>query len=156
MVFACNKFRSYIVDSKVIVHTDHVAIKYLMEKKDVKPRLIRWVLLLQEFDLHIADRKGAENPVAHNLSRLENILDDPQPINDSFPDEQLAAINVSNSTPWYVHYANYIVAKNIPPSFTYKQKKKLFYDLRHYFWDDPHLYKEGVDVIIRRCVPEHE
>ena len=91
MVFACVKFRCYIVDSIVIVHTDHAAIKYLMEKKDAKPRLIRWVLLLQEFDLHITDRKGAENPVADNLSRLENILDDPQPINDSFPDEQLAA-----------------------------------------------------------------
>ena len=95
-----------------------------MEKKDAKPRLIRWVLLLQEFDLHIIDRKGAENLVADNLSRLENVLDDPLPIDDSFPDEQLAAINVSNSTPWYADYANYIVAKYIPPSFTYQQKKK--------------------------------
>ena len=89
----------------------------------------------------MTDRKGAENPVADNLCRLENILDDPQPINDSFLDEQLAAINVSNSTPWYADYANYIVAKYIPPSSTYQQKKKFFYDLRHYFWDDPHLYK---------------
>ena len=87
-MFACDKFRSYIVDSKVIVHSDHVAIKYLMEKEDAKPRLIRWVLLLQEFDLHITHRKGAENPVADNLSRLENFLDDPLPIDDSFPDEQ--------------------------------------------------------------------
>ena len=124
MVFACHKFRSYIVDSKVTVHTDHAAIKYLMGNKDAKPRLIRWVLLLQEFDLHITNRKGAENHVADNLSRLENILDDPQPINDSFPDEQLATINVSNSTPWYADYANYIVAKYLPPSFTYQQKKK--------------------------------
>ena len=74
MVFACDKFRSYIVDSKVIVHTDHAAIKYLMEKKDAKPRLIQWVLLLQEFDLHFTDRKGAENPIANNLSRLKNVL----------------------------------------------------------------------------------
>ena len=87
VVFACD--RPYIVDSKVTVHTDHAAIKYLMEKKDAKPRLVRWVLLLQEFDLHIIDRKGAENPVADNLSRLENVLDDPLPIDDSFPDEQL-------------------------------------------------------------------
>ena len=67
-----------------------------MEKKDAKPRLIRWVLLLQEFIC---------NPVADNLSWLENILDDPQPINDSFPNEQLDAINVSNSTPWYADYS---------------------------------------------------
>ena len=99
VVFACDKFRPYIADSKVIVHTDHVAIKYLMKNKYAKPRLIRWVLLLQEFDLHITDRKGAKNPVGDNLSRLENILDDPLPIDDSFPDEQLIVINVSHNTP---------------------------------------------------------
>ena len=85
--------------------------------------LIRWVLLLQKFDLHITDRKGAENLVDDNLSRLENVLDDPLPIDDSFPDEQLAGINVANGTPWYADYANYIVAKYLPPSFTYHQKK---------------------------------
>ncbi|KAI5022416.1 hypothetical protein ZWY2020_059146 [Hordeum vulgare] len=100
VVFACEKLRSYIVDSKVTIHTDHAAIKYLMEKKDAKPRLIRWVLLLQELELHVVDRKGADNPVADNLSRLENVLDDPQPIDDSFPDEQLNVINTSRSAPW--------------------------------------------------------
>ena len=81
------------------------------------------------------------------------MLDDPLPIDDSFRDEQLAAINVAHSTPWYVDYANYIVAKYLPPRFTYQQRK-FFNDLRHYFWDDPHLL--GVDGIIKRCVPEHE
>ena len=119
VMFACDKFRSYIVDSKVIVHTNHAAIKYLTKKKDAKPRLIRWVLLFQEFDLHIIDRKGAENPVTDNLSRLENVPDDPLPIDDSFPDEQMTVINASRNTPWYVDYANYIVAKFIPPNFTY-------------------------------------
>ncbi|KAK1682853.1 hypothetical protein QYE76_043701 [Lolium multiflorum] len=95
VVFACDKFRPYIVDSKVTIHTDHAAIRYLMTKKDAKPRLIRWVLL-QEFDLHIIDRKGADNPVADNLSRLENIAYDPVPVNDSFPNEQLAVIKVSS------------------------------------------------------------
>ena len=73
--------------------------------------------------------KGDENPVVDNLSRLENVLDDPLPIDDSFPDEQLAVINASRTVPWYADYANYIVAKFIPPSFTYQQKKKFFYDL---------------------------
>ena len=77
VVFATDKFRPYIVDSKVTVHIDHAAIKYLMENKDAKPWLIRWILLLQEFDLHIINRKGAENPVADNLYRLENVLNDP-------------------------------------------------------------------------------
>ena len=128
-----------------------------MEKKGAKPRLIRWVLLLQEYDLHIVDRKGADNPVADNLSRLENISYDPIPINDNFPDEQLAAIKLNTcKNPLYADYANFIVSKFLPPNFTYQQRKKFFYDLRHYFWDDPHLYKEGVDGIIRHCVLEYE
>jgi hypothetical protein len=157
IVFACDKFRPYIVDSKVTIHTDHAAIRYLMSKKDAKPRLIRWVLLLQGFDLHIIDVKGAENPVANNLSRLENISFDPIPVNDSFPNEQLASIKVtSRENPWYANYANFIISKYLPPTFLAQQRRKLFYDLRHYFWDDPHLYKEGVDGIMQRCVPEYE
>ena len=71
VVFACNKFRSYIIGSKVTVYTDHVAIRYLFAKRDAKPRLIRWTLLLQEFDLEIQDKRGNENVVANHLSRLE-------------------------------------------------------------------------------------
>ncbi|KAK1684981.1 hypothetical protein QYE76_045829 [Lolium multiflorum] len=122
VVFACDKFRSYIVDSKVTIHTDHAAIRYLMEKKDAKPRLIRWVLLLQEFDLRIIDRKGADNPVA-NLSRLENISYDPVLVNDSFPNEQLVVIKVSSrDSSWYADYANFIVSKYLPPTFSAQEE----------------------------------
>ena len=69
MVFACEKFRPYILGSHVVTHTDHVAIKYLMANKDAKPRLIRWVLLLQKFDLKIKDKKGNNNVIADHLSR---------------------------------------------------------------------------------------
>ena len=55
VVFALEKFRSYLLGTKVIVYTDHVALKYLLSKKEAKPRLIRWVLLLQEFDVEIKD-----------------------------------------------------------------------------------------------------
>ena len=71
MVFACENFRPYILGSHVIVNTDHAAIKYLMAKKDAKLRLIRWVLLLQEFDLEIKSKKGNDNVIADHLSRLE-------------------------------------------------------------------------------------
>ena len=71
------------------------------------------------------DRKGDVNRVADNLSRLESVPNDPLPIDDIFPNEQLAAINVAYNTPWYADYANYIVAKYLPPSFTYQQNKKI-------------------------------
>src|SRR3954447_20100018 len=112
------------------------------------PSLIRWVLLLQEFDLQIVDRKGEDNPVADNLSRMEDIPHAPIPVNDSFPDEQLVVVKVqSHSDPWFADYANFIVAKFLPPGFTFQQRKKFFTDLRHYFWDDPHLYKEGAGSV---------
>jgi hypothetical protein len=71
-VFAFEKFRSYIVNSKVIVYTNHAAIKYLLSKKYAKPRLIRWILLLQEFDMEIRDKKGSDNVVADHLSRMHH------------------------------------------------------------------------------------
>ena len=71
IVFPCEKFRPYILGSHIIVHTDHAAIKYLMLKQEAKPRLIRWVLLRQEFDLEIKDKKGCDNMIADHLSRVE-------------------------------------------------------------------------------------
>jgi hypothetical protein len=59
------------VGAKVIIYIDHAALKYLLTKKDAKPRLIWWILLLQEFGIQIRDKKGVENSVADHLSRLE-------------------------------------------------------------------------------------
>ncbi|GJW62393.1 reverse transcriptase domain-containing protein [Tanacetum coccineum] len=92
VVFSFDKFRPYLILSKTIVHTDHSALKYLFSKQDAKPRLIRWVLLLQGFDIKIKDKRGAENLVADHLSRLENpdlgtFMD--EEIADKFPDEHL-------------------------------------------------------------------
>ncbi|XP_073030693.1 uncharacterized protein [Primulina eburnea] len=105
VVFALDKFRSYLIGSKVVVHTDHSALKYLMSKKDAKSRLIRWILLLQEFELTIIDRNGTENQVADHLSRLKNLIQGNDIIRDDFPDEQLFEIN---SLPWYADFVNYL------------------------------------------------
>ncbi|GKA18266.1 reverse transcriptase domain-containing protein [Tanacetum coccineum] len=72
VVYAFKKFRPYLVLSKTIVYTDHSALKYMLAKQDAKPRLLRWILLLQEFDVIIHDKKGAENLASDHLSRLEN------------------------------------------------------------------------------------
>ena len=101
VVFSCDKFRSYLIGTKVIVFIDHAALHYLFGKKDTKPRLIRWILL-QEFDLEVRDRKGSENSVAGHLSRLEQ--DDVRPdlvIQEAFLDEQLFACEIK--LPWYAH-----------------------------------------------------
>lgn len=90
---AFEKFRDYLLRTKVVVHTDHAALRYLMAKKDAKPRLIRWVLLLQEFDFEVKDRKGCENQVADQFSRFEGgqALKDELEIDDAFPDEEILA-----------------------------------------------------------------
>ncbi|GKF52778.1 reverse transcriptase domain-containing protein [Tanacetum coccineum] len=72
VVYAFEKFWPYLVLSKTMVYTDHSALKYLLAKQDSKQRLLRWILLLQEFDVIIHDKKGAENLAADHLSRLEN------------------------------------------------------------------------------------
>jgi hypothetical protein len=89
VVFAFEKFRSYIANSKVIVYTDHAAIKYLLTKKDAKPRFIRWILLRQEFDIEIRDNKGSENVVADHLSRIHQEEDKGEPIKDEMRDDHL-------------------------------------------------------------------
>ena len=106
IIFAFAKFRPYLIGNKVVVHIDHSAIKYLMTKKDAKPKLIRWVLLLQEFDIEIKDKKGTENLVANHLSRLEGASEEVQ-VNDDFPDEKLLAIEDKRAAPWFADYVNY-------------------------------------------------
>ena len=108
MVFACEKFRPYILGSHIIIHTYHDAIRYLMAKKDVKPRLIRWVLLLQEFDLEIKDKKDSDNMIADHLSRLEKTTKEEKggEIAENFLDDHLFLLSIQ--TPWYVDIVNYL------------------------------------------------
>nr|GEV88451.1 retrovirus-related Pol polyprotein [Tanacetum cinerariifolium] len=111
VVYAFKKFRSYLIMNKSIVYTDHSALKYLFAKKDTKARLLRWILLLQEFDFKVIDTRGAENYVADHLSRLENPYEnifDPKEINETFPLESLNKVaHKDPSTPWFADLANY-------------------------------------------------
>ncbi|GJS32362.1 reverse transcriptase domain-containing protein [Tanacetum coccineum] len=126
VVFAFEKFRQYLVLSKTI-----------------------------EFDIEICDKRGAKNLVADHLSRHEN----PDlgrltraEIRDLFPEERLMAVSDKNNEPWYADYANYLASRILPFRSTRQEKQKFFSDLRHYFWDEPFLFKQCADRIIQRCV----
>jgi hypothetical protein len=112
VVFACEKFRSYLVGLPVVVFSDHAALKYLLSKKDYKATLVRWILLLQEFDITIKDKKGTENVVADHLSRLTtDSRSDITPIDDYFPDEYLLSIS---TMPWFANIVNFLVSGQLP------------------------------------------
>ncbi|GJX69284.1 reverse transcriptase domain-containing protein [Tanacetum coccineum] len=157
VVYAFEKFWPYLVLSKTIVYTDHSALKYLLAKQDAKLRLLRWILLLQEFDVIICDKKGAENLAADHLSRLENphqdVLENKE-ITETFPLETLGMVTFrgDSSTPWFADIANYHAGNFIVKRMLSQLKKKFFKDVKHYFWDDPYLFRIGVDQVIRRCL----
>ena len=112
VVYALDKFRAYLVGSDIIIFIDHSTLKYLLTKQDSMARLIRWVLLLQEFNLQIKDKKRVENVVADHLSRLTIAHNTHSPpINDEFPEESLLVVE---SAPWYAHIANFLATGKIP------------------------------------------
>jgi hypothetical protein len=114
VVFTLDKFRSYLLGSKIIIFFYHAVLKYLFSKKDAKSRLIRWILLLQEFDIEIRDKKGTENVVADHLSKLTmDFIEDATPIFETFPDEQLMHI-AHNPAPWFADIVNYLVTNQMP------------------------------------------
>nr|GFA52578.1 reverse transcriptase domain-containing protein [Tanacetum cinerariifolium] len=127
VVYVFEKFRPYLVLSKSIVYTDHSALKYLFNKQDAKPRL--------------------ENPHKDVLENKE--------INENFPLETLGSLS-SNSTPWFADISNFHAGNFIKKGLTSQQKKKIFKDVKHYFWDDPYLFQICADQIIRRCVHGQE
>nr|GEV87448.1 reverse transcriptase domain-containing protein [Tanacetum cinerariifolium] len=155
VVYAFEKFRSYLIMNKSIVHTDHSALKYLFAKKDSKARLLRWVLLLQECTFKVIDTKGAENVVVDHLSRLENphqnVLD-PKEINESFPFETLNMVSSrgNSSTPWFADFANYHVGNFVVKGMS-SQHQKAIDILKAYHYGPPGDIRAQV-TLSRRCM----
>ncbi|GKF75247.1 reverse transcriptase domain-containing protein [Tanacetum coccineum] len=128
VVYAFEKFRSYLIMNKSV-----------------------------EFDFKVIDTKGAENYAADHLSRLENPYEnvfDPKEINETFPLETLNMVTSHDdqNTPWFADIANYHAGNFLIKGMTSQQKRKFFKDIKHYFWDDPYLFRTCADQIIRRCV----
>ena len=139
VVYALDKFRAYLVGSFIVIFTNHSSLKYLLTKQDAKARLIRWVLLLQEFNLQIKDKKRVENVVANHLSRLTIAHDSHSPpINDEFPEESLLLIE---NAPSYAHIANYLATGEIPIDWKAQDKKYFFAKIHSYYWEVPFLFK---------------
>nr|GEX05338.1 reverse transcriptase domain-containing protein [Tanacetum cinerariifolium] len=132
VVYAFEKFRSYLILNKSIVYTDHSALKYLFAKKDSKARLLRWVLLLQEFTLKVVDTKGAENLAADHPHSIWSLL------------------VVIKGTIWFADFANYHAGNFIVKGMSSQQKSKFFKDVKHYFWDDPYLFKICAEQVLVR------
>nr|GEV52808.1 reverse transcriptase domain-containing protein [Tanacetum cinerariifolium] len=132
VVYAFEKFWSYLIMNKSIVYTDHSALKYLFAKKDSKARLLHWVLLLQEFTF--------------------------KEIGESFPLETLIVVSFcgNSSTPWFADFSNYHAGNFIVKGMSSQQKNKFIKDVKHYFWDDPFLFKICADQVIRMCVHGQE
>nr|GEZ21152.1 DNA-directed DNA polymerase [Tanacetum cinerariifolium] len=134
VVYAFEKFRSYLIMNKSIVYTDYSALKYLFAKKDAKARLLRWILLLQEFDFKVVDTKGAENYAADHLSRLENPYENvfnPKEINEFFSLETISKLaHHDQSTLWFSDLENYHVGKFIIKGMTTQQKNNFFKDAK--------------------------
>ncbi|XP_047150526.1 uncharacterized protein LOC124822551 [Vigna umbellata] len=130
IVFALDKFSSYLRGSPVIVFTNHAALKFLLKKAKSKPRLIMCMLLLQEFDMQIQDRSGEQNLVIDHL--------------------------FSYATPWFANMVNYLVASVFSPTASHAQIDKIKSDAKYYIGDEPYLWKLYSDQVTRRCIPDHE
>ena len=124
-----------------------------MAKKDAKARLIRQILILQEFDLEIKDKKGMKNVVANHLSRISNAPVETTPINKDFPNEHILAMC---HEPWYADIVNYLATEQIPSNWSSQDKHHFFAQVWFFFWEESYLFIYCADQIIRRCLPEDE
>lgn len=153
VIYALNKFRHYITRYEIYVHTDHSAIKYLINKPAISGRLAHWLLLMQEFDITIIDKLGKTNVVADFLSRL-HVPDDPATIDDNFPNEHLFLLTAHN--PWYANIANYLTTGKTPAHFSAKERRLLTEKSFNYSWISSFMFYTGPDQVTRRCIREDE
>nr|GEY85516.1 hypothetical protein [Tanacetum cinerariifolium] len=141
----------------------HYAIQTMNEAQEnyttTKKELLAMDHVTLKFNIKIHDKKGAENVAVDHLSWLENPdlgkLTKAE-IRDLFPEERLMTISDKNNEPWYADYTNHVASQVLPFRSTRQEKQKFFSNLRHYLWDEPFLFKQCADRIIRRCIAEDE
>eukprot|EP00253_Pinus_taeda_P036064 PITA_36064 len=151
VVHAINKFKHYITGYETFIHTDHSAIRYLMNTPITNGRVTRWLPLLKASI--VLDRPRKQNTIADFLSRIQNIKYDTR-VEDKFPDEYLFA--VTTQTPWFAYIANYLVTRKFPSHLFPREKRKIIQISARYSWITNELYKTSPYLIIRRHVREDE
>lgn len=152
VVHSLNKFRHYITSYQAFIHTDHAAIKYLINKPNVSAWIIRWLLLLQQFDLTIIDKPSKENFVEDFLSILMFPVGEEGMVDDQLPDEHLFVFGVLY--PCFADIKNYLVSAQFPPNLSSKDKTKILRKSTPFTWIGGNLFKLGLDQILRRCARE--
>jgi len=154
VMHSLNKFRHYVIGYQTFVHTDRDIIKYFMNKPDLNVQIIRWLLLLQQFDQTIINKPGKENVLTYLLSRLTFPAGKKGMVDDQLLDEDLFAILVLSQ--WFSYIANYFVSIQFPPNLSSKEKSNIVRKSAPFTWIGVNLFKLGLDKIMRRCVMEEE
>uniref|UniRef100_A0A2N9GTH3 Integrase catalytic domain-containing protein n=1 Tax=Fagus sylvatica TaxID=28930 RepID=A0A2N9GTH3_FAGSY len=134
VVFALDKFRSYLMGTSIVVFTDHAALRNSIFRSKTRKEWRTWWQII------------------YPRLTFEEVKEE-IPIRDSFPDEQLFAVT---KLPWYAHIVNYLVKDFIPETWTAQDRRKFFVEVRNFYWDDPYLFKYCPDQILRRCIPDNE
>ncbi|RDX94689.1 Retrovirus-related Pol polyprotein from transposon 17.6, partial [Mucuna pruriens] len=157
IIFALDKFRFYLLDSKIIIFSDHAALKFLLKKLDAKPRLIHRMLLLLEFDIEIKDKSGVQNLIANHLSIIERRIN-PLPIRDDFPYEQLMSFasvyQIMRSNQYSsVHYGSQQTTRKVLDSGFYWPT--IFKDAYHFVTTCKQCQRAGVAITRKHEMPQH-
>jgi hypothetical protein len=153
MVYALQKFRHYLLGKHFKMFTDHSALKYLVNKPVLGGRICRWLLLFQEFDFDVIVKPRKLNTGLDHLSRVTN-GEEPTNLEENFPDAQLFSVQIVDE--YFVDIIELLSTGVAPKEFSTMQKKNLVVRVADYQLIAGHLYKLGVDNILRRCVLEHE
>ena len=153
MIYSVQKFRHYLLGYPFVFHTDHDALKYMINKPLLSGRIARWILLLQEFNFTIEIRPGKRHANADHLSRLTNELGK-EPIPDALPDANLFVIDVIPTE--YAELIQYLTSQSFPVNFTEKMKRQLIQKSLPYTMIADVLYRTGKDGVLRRCVFQSE
>jgi hypothetical protein len=153
MVYSLYKYRHYLLGKHFKMFTDHSDLRYLVNKPVLGERICRWLLLFQEFDFEVFVNPRRLNVGPDHLSRITN-GEEPCNFEDNFPYAQFFSIQIFDE--YFADIIEFFSTGFAPREFTTTQKKDLVVRVVDYQLIAVHLYKIGVDNILRRCVMEHE